>query len=65
MVQKLDTVKCKGLQFESQQFQNFFGQNFFMDTLGLSEVLPLDLADNSKLVDLVLILAQDALGYLT
>ena len=49
MVQKLDTVKCKGLRFGSRRFQAIFGRDFLMDTLGLSEVLPLDWAENSKL----------------
>ena len=40
---------ARGLRFESQQFQTSFGRNFLMDTLGLSEVLPLDWAENSEL----------------
>ena len=49
IAQKLDTVKYKGLRFKSRQFQTIFCRNFLMDTLGLSEVLPLDWAENSKL----------------
>ena len=48
-VPKLDIVKCKGQRFESQQFETIFYHNFLMDTLGLSEVLPMDWAENSKL----------------
>ena len=41
-VPKLDIVKCKGLWFESRQFQTIFGRNFLRNVLGLSEVLPMD-----------------------
>ena len=49
MAQKLDTVKCKGPEFESHRFKAHFGRNFLKDALGLSEILPLDWAENSKL----------------
>ena len=49
MVPKLDIVKCKGPEFESQRFKAHFGRNFLKDALGLSEILPLDWAENSKL----------------
>ena len=49
MVPKLDIVKCKGPEFESHRFKAHFGRNFLKDALGLSEILPLDWAENSKL----------------
>ena len=49
LVPKLCIVKRKGLGFKYRQFQTIFGRNFLMDSLGLTEVLPMDWAENSKL----------------